>query len=93
MESKKRKQPSQSKEVATPKVSAQATLEKVVDMVWEYGGCDGAHHKQWVLDQVLRLALGDKYIKFIKEKTGQTWDEETEEWTDSGYTWHKGIPP
>lgn len=40
-----------------------------------YGGIDGAHHKDWVLDQVCRILHGSKVtIKLAK------WDGGTVEW-------------
>jgi len=42
---------------------------KVVDalkVIQEYGGTDGAHHKQWVLDQVVRILAGDSYEEWVR---------------------------
>ena len=30
-------------------------LANICGLIWQYGGIDGAHHKQWVLDQILRI--------------------------------------
>lgn len=30
-------------------------IEKTLELITLYGGIDGGHHKQWVLDQVLRI--------------------------------------
>lgn len=41
---------------------------------------DGDHHKQWVLDQVLRMLLGrETYKKWreVRSKEGYDWDEGT----------------
>lgn len=62
-------------------------------MLWieKYGGIDGAHHKDWVLDQVARILKGTKVIvKVAKWDNGQeeyrfTLDEppkEYWEWVD-----------
>jgi hypothetical protein len=32
--------------------------EAAMIFISRYGGIDGAHHKQWVLDQVARILLG-----------------------------------
>ena len=51
-------------------------LGRIVTMIVEYGAIDGAHHKQWVLDQCLRLAAGDGYQKMIAlySVEGDVWD-------------------
>ena len=37
-----------------------------------YGGIDGAHHKTWVLDQVVRILLGTPVeVKLAKWSNGQ----------------------
>jgi len=56
--------------------------DKAIELIQQYGGIDGAHHKQWVLDQVLRLLMGD--ISYA------AWVEESE---DEGYDWDTGIAP
>lgn len=33
-------------------------LKEISELIWNYGGIDGAHHKQWLLDQVVRKANG-----------------------------------
>lgn len=44
-----------------------------------HGSFDGAYHKQWVLDQTLRMLLKDHYDAFIDEMNGDSkyerWDE------------------
>lgn len=40
-----------------------------------YGGIDGAHHKDWVMDQVVRICHGCKF----KIKKG-IWDDGLVEW-------------
>ena len=42
-------------------------VEKAINMVLEYGQYDGGHHKQWTLDQVLRILADDGYEELIKE--------------------------
>lgn len=62
-------------------------LIRIVDMIDEMGAIDGAHHKQWILDQILIVALGtDGYKDFMKYyKHGGTEDDPIE--------WDKGIAP
>lgn len=43
-------------------------------MLWieKYGGIDGAHHKAWVLDHIVRILKGTKMIvKLAKWDNGQ----------------------
>lgn len=55
--------------------SVEARIEQALALIGEYGEIDGAHHKQWVLDQVARtLAGGDEYPNWVSE-----WD-----WEDPG---------
>lgn len=56
--------------------------EIAVGLIGQYAGTGGAHHKQWLLDQVLRALLGDAYENWIVE------------WEDHGqYEWDEGIAP
>jgi hypothetical protein len=36
-----------------------------------YGQIDGAHHKAWVIDQMVRALLGDQYAAWVSDD----WDE------------------
>ena len=57
-------------------------IDKVRNIAYEYGQIDGAHHKTWVIDQMIRELLGTEYDNFIKE-----YEE------DGEYTWDIGIAP
>lgn len=61
-------------------------IEKVLELIFQYGQIDGAHHKLWVIDQIVRILTGDKYKEWVEK---YTYDEETGEY----YTWDKGIAP
>lgn len=56
-------------------------------VAYEYAGVDGAHHKQWVIDQMVRSLIGeDYYSEWVKlyELPGE----------DGGIcTWDIGIAP
>lgn len=56
-----------------------ATIER-------HGGYDGGFHKQWVLDQVMRVLLQEDYEKWVKAYC----DGEDGPHT---YSWEEGIPP
>lgn len=60
--------------------------ETALDIILRYGGIDGAHHKQWVLDQVLRALTGPEYDAWV------TAHNEGEEGPDT-YSWDTGIAP
>lgn len=36
-------------------------MEQAVGVIFRYGGIDGEHHKQWVIDQALRILSGENY--------------------------------
>ena len=57
-------------------------IEKALDIVNQYGGIDGAHHKQWVLDQVVRALTGDGYEQWVERHIGK-----------GDYDWDVGIAP
>lgn len=59
---------------------------KVINIISRYGGIDGAHHKQWMLDQIMRIVCKDGYNDWRRE-----W-----EYGEDGpqtYTWDEGIAP
>lgn len=39
----------------------------ILELVARFGGIDGAHHKQWVIDQLLRHLLGHLYAAWVEE--------------------------
>lgn len=52
------------------------SLMKIAQLIVDYGMDDGAHHKQWLLDQILRvIARHDEiYKEFIEQEFGDDWD-------------------
>ena len=47
---------------------------------------DGGHHKQWYLDQIVRVLTGDDYLKYVaSEESGEDGPET--------YLWEEGIAP
>ena len=74
--------------------------------IWMYGGVDGAHHKDWTMDQVVRITLGTKVIiKQANWKNGRSemrvnLDEPTQayrdwvnEYEEGGYEYDEEIAP
>jgi hypothetical protein len=47
-----------------------------------YGMIDGEHHKQWVIDQMLRAMLADGYANWVAEMNSEEFDP-----------WDEGIAP
>lgn len=64
----------------------EARIEAALKIAGEYGPIDGAHHKDWVIDQMVRALTGDKYEQFVREiKAGDDGPET--------YEWNEGIAP
>lgn len=61
-------------------------IQASILLIVKYGGVDGSHHKNWVLDQTVRILAGKQYNKIVKEaKAG-------EDGPDT-YEWDEGTPP
>ena len=62
-------------------------IKKALEFAWSYGQIDGAHHKLWVIDQMVRALCGS--------------DKEYSDWVNSYETpdgedyweWDTGIAP
>jgi hypothetical protein len=57
-------------------------MQIALGLIIRFGGIDGGHHKQWVLDQVARVLTGDGYEEMVKyandgEDGPDTWDWDT----------------
>ena len=60
--------------------------QKVLDLIEQYGGIDGAHHKDWLLDQLARILTGEGYEAWVVElKSGEDGPET--------YGYDEGIAP
>ncbi len=55
-------------------------------VAYRYGGIDGAHHKAWIIDQMVRALTGGEYADWIT-----TW-KDGEDGPDT-YDWDEGIAP
>ena len=60
-------------------------IANVLDLIFRYGGSDGAHHKQWVIDQVVRM-LAENYEVWVERYEGGQDGPKT-------YSWDEGIAP
>jgi hypothetical protein len=63
---------------------AQTREQRVIDLIVDYGSIDGADHKQWVLDQIVRVIAGVNYDAFVETYMS---DE------DGMIDWDRGIAP
>lgn len=51
--------------------------EYAIDAISGFGGIDGEHHKQWVIDQALRHLLGEEYAEWVANRNA---DKDYEPW-------------
>jgi hypothetical protein len=69
----------------------QEKQNKIIDIITRFGDIDGVHHKQWILDQIVRILLTpDEYLKWKKEMKGE-YDELNDEYEYED--WDEGIAP
>ena len=61
-------------------------VDAAIAVAIRYGGIDGAHHKTWVIDQMVRFLTWDRYEQVVADaKDGEDGPET--------YEWDCGIPP
>lgn len=61
-------------------------IKTALEIALSYGGIDGAHHKMWVIDQMVRALSGDEYEKLIRDYRNGEDGPDT-------YEWDEGIAP
>ncbi|UCG53778.1 MAG: hypothetical protein JSW58_08565 [Candidatus Latescibacterota bacterium] len=61
-------------------------VDKALEIIESYGGIDGGHHKTWVIDQVVRALVGERYAEWVAEQ------KNGEDGPDT-YEWDEGIAP
>lgn len=62
-------------------------LSDIMDVAELCGGVDGSHHKQWGLDQIIRIIVGpDGYKSWLSGYCDGQNGPET-------YSWDEGIAP
>ena len=65
---------------------AEERAKHAIDFAVKYGGIDGAHHKTWVIDQMVRLLTASEYETIVAAaKAGEDGPET--------YSWDEGIAP
>lgn len=75
----------------------ESKIQAALDLV---GNIDGDHHKQWIIDQMVRVLTGDGYENWLAEyqHCGETTCDfhdglSDAEYCDQGYSWDVGIAP
>lgn len=66
--------------------SAEHKVRQAIAFGLLYGGIDCGHHKQWLIDQMLRILLGEEYEERIA-------DWESGEDGPKTYSWDEGVAP
>lgn len=61
-------------------------IQKAIELAVRYGGIDGAHHKDWVIDQMVRVLAGDKYEQIVADACAGEKGPDT-------FDWNVGIAP
>ena len=75
-----------------PVVSKNEQIDKALEIAWQFSQIDGAHHKAWVIDQMVRALCGteEQYQQYVGEYTKPFIN-------DAGYKdyyeWDEGIAP
>jgi len=67
-------------------LSDKEKIDEAISMAVQFGGIDGAHHKDWVIDQMVRILAGNNYSKIVKEACHGEDGANT-------YSWEVGIAP
>ena len=61
-------------------------INKALEIANNYAGCEGDHHRMWVIDQMVRALTRLKYKQWVR-------DFEDGEDGPKTYLWDTGIAP
>ena len=61
-------------------------IEEALNTALLYAQIDGAHHKDWVIDQMVRALTGESYDAWVREY------KDGEDGPDT-YDWSEGVAP
>lgn len=61
-------------------------VARALEIAFRSGGTEEAHHKAWVIDQMVRALTGDGYAEWVRMRKDGEDGPET-------YGWDEGIPP
>lgn len=59
----------------------QTPSQQALDIAYRYAGCEGDHHRMWVIDQMIRALTGSEYEEWIRD------------YNVNGFEWDEGIAP
>ena len=45
---------------------SETRIDEAISIATAHSGIDGAHHKDWVIDQMVRTLAGDRYKAIVK---------------------------
>lgn len=65
-------------------MTEQEKVAKILELIENYAFIDGAHHKQWLLDQIARVATGDNYSEWRKMWLERDGSWITDHWDEGG---------
>ena len=65
-----------------------AGVAKALDIAFRYSQIDGAWHKAWCIDQMVRALTGDNYDAWVENYKHHDLDD-----PDDYYNWNEGIAP
>lgn len=77
-------------------------IDGALRIALDYGGIDGAHHKTWVIDQMVRALTGCPVVVQNGLVQVQSESEEYREWVAAAcdgedgpdtYFWEEGVAP
>ncbi len=63
-----------------------------LEIAYNFGGIDGDHHKEWVIDQMVRALTGDRYDKWVKRYCSEFGDLD-DPGEENFFEWKTGIDP
>jgi hypothetical protein len=73
-------------EVTAERDSLRKRCGDAIGIAVAYGQIDGAHHKAWVIDQMVQRLAGDDYKRIVAEACNGEDGTET-------YSWDSGVAP
>lgn len=60
--------------------------EQALNLAYQFGGIDGEHHKDWLIDQMVRAITGSQYDEWVRSVRNGSDGPET-------YDWNVGVAP
>ena len=61
--------------------TVEMAIGAALTVAWEFGSYDGAHHKQWVIAEIVKRLTGSDYDDWVENLCGDEFD------------WDEGTPP